>query len=337
MDIASGDKRPSPEALLREAENGTRGRLKIFLVRPRASAKLMKCCSRLRPSSARAPTWSWVSSRLTAARKPRALVAGLEVIPRRNVVYKGRILTEMDIDAILARHPSSFSSTNSPIRTRPRAATPSATLDVEELLAAGIDVYTTVNIQHIDSLNDVVARITHTRVRETIPDSVVDHADDIEVIDLTPDDLLARLREGKVYVGDRAVRAIDNFSRGNLTALRELALRRTAQRVDAQMVDYMQSHAIDGPWPAGERLLVAIDGEGGGAALVRRRGAWLNICAHPGPRCTSKHHTNCDATKPNARRSPRPCNWQHGSEAPPSPSPARMRQRRSSTTLIRIT
>ncbi len=187
-----------------------------------------------------------------------ALLAGLEVIPRRNVVYKGRVLTEMDIDAILVRHPKLVLVDELAHTNTPESRHPKRYLDVEELLAAGIDVYTTVNIQHIESLNDVVARITHTRVRETVPDSIIDHADDIEVIDLTPDDLLARLREGKVYVGDRAARAIENyFSRGNLTALRELALRRTAQRVDAQMVDYMQSHAIDGPWPAGERLLVA--------------------------------------------------------------------------------
>ncbi len=271
MDISSGDKRPSPEALLREAENGTRGRLKIFLGAAPGVGKTYEMLL-MAQAKRREGVDVVVGVVETHGRaETEALVAGLEVIPRRNVVYKGRVLTEMDIDAILARHPKLVLVDELAHTNAPESRHPKRYLDVEELLAAGIDVYTTVNIQHIDSLNDVVARITHTRVRETVPDSIIDHADDIEVIDLTPDDLLARLREGKVYVGDRAARAIENyFSRGNLTALRELALRRTAQRVDAQMVDYMQSHAIDGPWPAGERVLVAIDGGGGSAALVRR-------------------------------------------------------------------
>ncbi len=209
------------------------------------------------------------------------LLAGLEVIPRRNILYKGRVLTEMDIDAILARRPRLVLVDELAHSNAPESRHPKRYLDVEELLAAGIDVYTTVNIQHIESLNDVVARITHTRVREMVPDSIVDNADDIEVIDLTPDDLIARLREGKVYIGDRAARAIDNyFSRGNLTALRELALRRTAQQVDAQMLDYMRSHAIEGPWAAGERLLVAIDSVGA-AALVRRARRFAELLRAP--------------------------------------------------------
>jgi two-component system, OmpR family, sensor histidine kinase KdpD len=270
MDITSGDKRPSPEALLREAETGSRGRLKIFLG---AAPGVGKTYEMLLTAQAKRRDGLDVVVGIveTHGRKETEdLLAGLEVIPRRSLVYKGRILTEMDIDAILARRPrlvliDELAHTNAPESRHPKRY-----LDVEELLAAGIDVYTTVNIQHIESLNDVVARITHTRVRETVPDSIVDNADDIEVIDLTPDDLIARLREGKVYMGERAARAIDNyFSRGNLTALRELALRRTAQSVDAQMLDYMRSHAIEGPWPAGERLLVAIDGSGG-AALVRQ-------------------------------------------------------------------
>src|SRR6185312_3599395 len=124
---------------------------------------------------------------------------------------------------------------------------------------AGIDVYTTLNIQHVESLNDVVARITRIRVRETVPDSVVDRADEVELIDLTPEDLIQRLKEGKVYIAHQADRAIRHyFLPGNLTALRELALRRTAQRVDEQMVDYMRAHAIEGPWDAGDRLVVLI-------------------------------------------------------------------------------
>ena len=144
--------------------------------------------------------------------------------------------------------------------TRRAAAIPKRYLDVEELLSRGIDVYTAVNIQHIESLNDVVAQITHVRVRETVPDSVFDRADAIELIDLTPDDLIQRLKEGKVYVPKQAERALEHyFSPGNLTALRELALRRTAERVDEQLLTHMQANAIAGPWAAGERILVCAE------------------------------------------------------------------------------
>ncbi|HKB95868.1 MAG TPA: sensor histidine kinase KdpD, partial [Rhizomicrobium sp.] len=152
----------------------------------------------------------------------------------------------------------------------PGSRHPKRYLDVEELLAAGIDVYTTLNVQHIESLNDVVARITKVRVRETVPDSILDRADDIELVDLTPEDLLQRMKDGKVYLPEAAERAAQNyFVPGNLAALRELALRRTAQRVDAQMVDYMRAHAISGPWETSERLLVAVNARPGAAAAIR--------------------------------------------------------------------
>ena len=152
----------------------------------------------------------------------------------------------------------------------PGSRHPKRYLDVEELLGHGIDVYTTVNIQHIESLNDVVAQITHVRVRETVPDSVFDRADAIELVDLTPDDLIERLKEGKVYVPKQAERALEHyFSPGNLTALRELALRRTAERVDEQLLTHMQAHAIPGPWAAGERILVCVSEDPRAAGLVR--------------------------------------------------------------------
>ena len=176
----------------------------------------------------------------------------------------------MDLDAILARTPQlvlvdELAHTNAPGSRHPKRY-----LDVEELLAAGIDVYTTVNIQHVESLNDVVAQITRIRVRETVPDSIIDRADDIEVIDITPDDLIQRLKEGKVYVRETASRALSHyFSPGNLTALRELALRGTAQRVDAQLLAHMRANAIAGPWAAGERVLVCISEHPAAAGLVR--------------------------------------------------------------------
>jgi two-component system sensor histidine kinase KdpD len=265
-----GDRRPSPDVLLREAQNGARGRLKIFLG---AAPGVGKTYEMLLTAQAKLHEgWDVVAGVVEThgRRETEALLAGLEIMPRRPIAYKGQFLAEMDLDAILARHPrlalvDELAHTNAPGSRHPKRY-----LDVEELLAAGIDVYTTLNIQHVESLIDVVARITRIRVRETVPDSVIDRADDIEVIDLTPEDLIDRLNEGKVYIGDQAVRAKENyFLPGNLTALRELALRRTAQRVDAQMVDYMRSHAIGGPWPAGERLLVAVNGVSGGAALVR--------------------------------------------------------------------
>ena len=199
-----------------------------------------------------------------------ALLEGLEVLPRRQVEYRGKTLQEMDLDALLARRPALALVDELAHSNAPGSRHPKRYMDVDELLAAGIDVWTTLNIQHVESLNNVVASITRIRVRETVPDGVLDRADEIEVVDLTPDDLMQRLREGKVYVPQTAARALGHhFSPGNLTALRELALRRTAQRVDAQLLDHMQAHAISGPWPAGERVLVCVAGTGKGAALVR--------------------------------------------------------------------
>src|SRR6266508_347341 len=203
-------------------------------------------------------------------KETEALREGLEVIPRQRVEYKERWLEELDLDAVIARHPQivlvdELAHTNAPGSRHPKRY-----LDVEELLNHGIDVYTTVNIQHIESLNDVVAQITHVRVRETVPDSVFDRADAIELVDLTPDDLIERLKEGKVYVPQQAERALEHyFSPGNLTALRELALRRTAERVDEQLLTHMQAHAIAGPWAAGERILVCVSEDPRAAGLVR--------------------------------------------------------------------
>ncbi len=176
----------------------------------------------------------------------------------------------MDLDAVIARHPQialvdELAHTNVIGSRHPKRY-----LDVEELLSRGIDVYTAVNIQHIESLNDVVAQITHVRVRETVPDSIFDRADAIELIDLTPDDLIQRLKEGKVYVPQQAERALEHyFSPGNLTALRELALRRTADRVDEQLLNHMQANAIAGPWAAGERILVCVSEDPRAVGLVR--------------------------------------------------------------------
>jgi two-component system sensor histidine kinase KdpD len=203
-------------------------------------------------------------------KETEALLEGLEVIPRRRVEYRGRSLDEMDLDATLARRPQivlvdELAHTNAPDSRHPKRF-----LDVEELLNAGINVYTTVNIQHIESLNDVVAQITHVRVRETVPDTIFDRADSVELVDLTPEDLIQRLKEGKVYIPTQAERALEHFfSPANLTALRELALRRTAERVDEQLLTQMQARAIPGPWAAGERILVCISEDPRATGLVR--------------------------------------------------------------------
>ncbi|MER9705705.1 sensor histidine kinase KdpD [Mesorhizobium sp. M0204] len=269
-DSRTAETRPSPDALLEHAQREERGRLRIFLG---AAPGVGKTYEMLMSGRARLADGVDVVIGVveTHGRKEtQTLVEGYEVVPRLEIDYKGRILEEMDLDAILARHPAlvlvdELAHTNAPGSRHPKRY-----LDVQEILTHGIDVYTTLNIQHVESLNDVVTQITRVRVRETVPDSIIDQADDIEIIDLTPDDLIKRLEEGKVYIPSTAQRAIENyFSPGNLTALRELALRRTAQRVDEQLLTHMQAHAIPGPWAAGERVLVCVDARPGGAARVR--------------------------------------------------------------------
>ncbi|HET6375268.1 MAG TPA: sensor histidine kinase KdpD, partial [Methylocella sp.] len=262
--------RPSPDALLREVQREGPGRLKIFLGAAPGVGKTFEMLTTARDKKAEGIDVVAGVVETHGRKETEALLQGIEVIPRRLIPYKGQVLSEMDLDAILARKPGlvlvdELAHTNAPGSRHPKRY-----IDVEELLAAGIDVYTTLNIQHVESLNDIVAKITRIRVRETVPDSIIDRADDIEVVDLTPDDLITRLREGKVYVPEQAARAIEHyFSPGNLTALRELALHRTAQRVDDQLVDYMRAHAIEGPWPAGERVLVLVDAGPGANAVIR--------------------------------------------------------------------
>jgi len=264
------DSRPSPDALLDRAERETRGRLKIFLG---AAPGVGKTYEMLMSGRARQADGVDVVIGVVETHgrvETAALVEGFEVVARRKIEYRGQQLEEMDLDAILERRPALVLVDELAHTNVAGARHPKRYLDVEEILSRGIDVYSTLNIQHVESLNDVVAQITRIRVRETVPDSIIDRADDIEIIDITPDDLIKRLADGKVYVPKTAKRAIENyFSPGNLTALRELALRRTAQRVDDQLLNHMQAHAISGPWAAGERLLVCIDHGSKGASLVR--------------------------------------------------------------------
>ena len=267
---APADTRPSPDALLETAEKERRGKHKIFLGAAPGVGKTYEMLSAARRRKAAGIDVVVGVAETHGRAETEAQLAGLELVPRRVVEYKGRTLEEMDLDAVLKRRPAlvlvdELAHTNAEGSRHPKRY-----LDVEELLAAGIDVYSTLNVQHIESLNDVVARITRIRVRETVPDRVVDAADEVELVDLTPADLMARLREGKVYVREQAQRALRHyFSPGNLTALRELALRRTAERVDDQMLSYMREHAITGPWAAGERVVVCLDPSPAAATAVR--------------------------------------------------------------------
>jgi two-component system sensor histidine kinase KdpD len=266
------DQRPSPEALLEAArrEEQHTGRLKIFVGAAPGVGKTYEMLQSARSKKKDGADVVVGVVETHGRKETEALLEGLEVLPRKRFEYKGRQLEEMDLDGLIARRPQialvdELAHTNAPGSRHPKRY-----LDVEELLAAGINVYTTLNIQHIESLNDVVAQITRVRVRETVPDSVLDRADAIELVDLTPDDLIQRLKEGKVYVPKQAERALKHyFSPGNLTALRELALRRTAERVDEQLLNHMQAHAIAGPWAAGERILVCVSEDVRAAGLVR--------------------------------------------------------------------
>lgn len=257
------DERPDPEELLeaarREEKARRRGKLKIFFGYAAGVGKTYAMLEAARQRKAEGVDVVVGYVETHGRKETEALLEGLEVIPRRRVPYRNVVLEEMDLDAILARRPElvlvdELAHTNAPGSRHLKRYQ-----DVEELLDAGIHVYTTLNVQHLESLNDVVAQITGIRVRETVPDRIFDEADEIELIDLPPEELLKRLQEGKVYIPEQAERAMRKFFRpGNLLALRELALRRTAQRVDREMRAYMVTHGIPGPWPAGERVLVCV-------------------------------------------------------------------------------
>src|SRR3984885_2149024 len=266
------DHRPSPEALLEAArrEESRIGKLRIFVG---AAPGVGKTYEMLQQAHARKRDGYDIVVGIVEThgrRETEALLEGLETIPRRPLEYKGQWLEEMDLDAIIARSPQIVLVDELAHTNVEGSRHPKRYLDVDELMRHGIDVFTTVNIQHIESLNDVVAKIAHVRVRETVPDAVFDRADAVELVDLTPEDLIQRLRDGKVYVPKQAERALEHFfSPANLTALRELALRRTAERVDEQLLSEMQARSIQGPWAAGERILVCISEGPRSAGLVR--------------------------------------------------------------------
>ena len=268
------ERRPTPEEMLaraeRETERKLRGRLKLFFgAAPgvgKTFAMLEAAQAKKRQGADVVLGWVETHGRAETAR----LAEGLERVPPRQLEHRGVKLEEFDLDAALARRPTlalvdELAHTNAPGSRHARRWQ-----DVVELLEAGIDVYSTLNVQHVESLNDVVASITGVAVRETVPDSLLDRADEIELVDLPPDELLARLAAGKVYVPHQAERAAANFfKKGNLIALRELALRRTAERVDAQASEWKREHGIAETWRTTERVLVAIDAAVQSADLIR--------------------------------------------------------------------
>ena len=265
------DRRPTADALLELAANEKRGKLKIFIGASPGVGKTYAMLTGAQRLHGEGKDVIVGVVETHGRSETAALLGGLEVLPRKAIAYRGHALMEFDLDAALVRKPNLIIVDELAHTNAPESRHPKRYQDVEELLAAGINVWTALNIQHIESLSDVVATITGVKVRELVPDTVIENAADVVLVDITPDELIQRLKEGKVYLPDNATRAADNFLQiGNLTALRELALRRTAQRVDDQMVDYLRQRAIEGPWPSADRILVCVGGDEYSESVVRQ-------------------------------------------------------------------
>jgi two-component system sensor histidine kinase KdpD len=266
--------RPDPDTLLRrvagEQARGGRGRLKVFFGASPGVGKtyaMLEAARKARATGA-GVVIGWVETHGRA--ETAALAEDILRLPPRDVEYSGVSLREFDLDAALDRRPALLLLDELAHTNAPGSRHAKRWQDAQELLDAGIDVYTTLNVQHVESLNDLVNQITGVAVRETIPDHVLDEADEVEFVDLPPEELLERLAEGKVYLPDQAARAArEFFRRGNLIALRELALRRTAEHVEADMADYRRDHAIDRTWPVAERILVCVRPHPESPRLVR--------------------------------------------------------------------
>ncbi|HEX2935475.1 MAG TPA: DUF4118 domain-containing protein [Bacteroidales bacterium] len=264
------EKRVDPNLLLAGIKQEGRGKLTVFLGPAAGVGKTyaMLEAAREKYHNGVDVIAGWVETH--GRKETEALLAGFSVMPPKNIEYRDKNFLEMDLDGLLTRKPQlalvdELAHTNIPGSRHNRRYQ-----DVEELLAAGINVYTTLNIQHIESLNDVVAQITGIRVRETVPNQILEQADQIHLVDIPPEELIQRLQEGKVYVPGQAAEALKKFFRpGNINALRELALRYTAKRVDHQVESYMRVHGISGPWPAGERVMVCISSNPFSAQLIR--------------------------------------------------------------------
>ncbi|MGH2343136.1 DUF4118 domain-containing protein [Segnochrobactraceae bacterium EtOH-i3] len=261
--------RASPDALLARADREQRGRLRVFFGAAPGVGKTFAMLQAARAARAAGREVVIGIVETHGRQETEALVDGFEILPRVSLSYRGRTVPEFDVDAALARRPDLLLVDEYAHSNVPGSRHPKRWQDVQELIDAGLDVWTTLNVQHLESHNDVVQRISGVRVRETVPDEALTGAE-LVLVDLPPDELLKRLAEGRVYLGDTATRARQNFFKPtNLTALRELALRSVAARVDSDLVEHMQGSAIEGPWAAGERLLVCVGPNAAAQRLVR--------------------------------------------------------------------
>lgn len=270
MSTPETERRPNPDALLALTADSERGKLTVFLGAAPGVGKTYSMLNRARRLKTAGIDIVIGLVETHGRAETAALLEGLEVLPRRKVEYRGHVLEEFDIDAGLARKPQILVVDEMAHTNAEGSRHPKRYQDIAELLQAGIDVWTALNIQHLESLSDLVTRITGIEVREIVPDVALKKADEVILVDLPPAELIERLKEGKVYLPENAQRAIEGFFRpANLTALRELALRRTADRVDDQMVDFLRQNAIEGPWATAERLLVLVGGDALSERVVR--------------------------------------------------------------------
>ncbi|MGH6964035.1 MAG: sensor histidine kinase, partial [Phenylobacterium sp.] len=263
-------RRPDPDALLAATARPGRGRLKVLLGMSPGVGKTYEMLRAARRRKAEGEDVVVGVVETHGRKDTQSLLRGLEVMPRRPIDYREHTLMEFDLDGALERRPGLLLVDEYAHSNAPGSRHPKRWQDVEELLAAGIDVWTTLNVQHLESLVDVIWKITGVRQRETVPDGALSRADEIELIDITPAELRERMAEGKVYLGETANIAAERFFRTeNLTALRELALRRAAQTVDDQLIGAMKRAGVEGPWAAGERILVLVGPDAMASALVR--------------------------------------------------------------------
>ncbi len=293
------DTRPNPDALLAAVTRADKGRLKVFLGAAPGVGK----------------TWEMLASAQRQLAEGRDVLVGvvethgragterqigaLPILPRSTIAYRGQVLEEFDVDAALARHPGLLLVDELAHTNAPGSRHNKRWEDVAELLQAGIDVWATLNVQHLESLNDDIARITGVRVTETLPDRVMEMADEIEFIDISPSELRTRLKDGQIYRPDVAARALDSFFReGNLAALREIGLRRAAQHVDQDVRDYMRAHGVPGIWPAGDRVLALVGNDGGAEAVVRQAKRLSDALRAPWIALHLERRDGMDATRP---------------------------------------
>ena len=267
-------RRPNPDALLAriqaEAARKERAKLRIFFGLAPGVGKTFRMLQVAREAAAQGVNVLVGAVETHGRSETAGLLDGLAILPRRDIQHGNTVLGEFDLDAALQQHPTLLLLDELAHSNVPGARHAKRWQDVLDLLEAGIDVYTTLNVQHVESLNDVIAQITHIQVRETVPDSILERADEIELVDISADELLQRLHDGKVYLPEQALRAAQHFfQRGNLLALRELALRRTAERVDADVLAQRADEGVETPWRTTERILVCVGPAPASARLVR--------------------------------------------------------------------